>query len=61
MVVAAEFPPLSLFVMVMFQERLFPSLCALNPDSPAANAEHSVCSDFSLCCSYPSCWAPEAM
>jgi len=42
--------------MVMFHGRPFPRLCALNPDSPAVS---SVCSEFSLCCSYPSCWTPE--
>jgi len=34
--VAAEFPPLSPFVMVMFQGRLFAHLCVINPDSPRA-------------------------
>ena len=34
---AAGFPPLSSFVMVMFQGRLFARLCGLNPDSPGAN------------------------
>ena len=33
----AGFPPLSSFLMVMFQGRLFPHLLALNPDSPAAS------------------------
>jgi len=37
MVMAAGFPPLSLFVIVMVQGRPFPCLCALNPDSPAAS------------------------
>jgi len=36
-VVVAEFPPLSSFVKVMFQDRVFPRLCALNPDRPAAS------------------------
>jgi len=36
-VVVAGFLPLSSFVAVMFLWRLFPHLCALNPDSPAAS------------------------
>jgi len=36
-VVAAGFPPLSSFVMVMFQGRPLARLCALNPDSPVAS------------------------
>jgi len=43
--------------MVMFQERPLARLCALNPDTPGTN---SVCREFSLWCSYPSCWPPEA-
>ena len=33
----AEFPPLSSFVMVMFQGRIFSRLCGLNPDSPGVS------------------------
>ena len=33
----AGIPPLSPFVMVMFKERPFARLCALNPDSPVAS------------------------
>jgi len=29
----------------------------LNPDNPAANTR--VCSEFSLCPNYSSCWPPE--
>jgi len=35
-VTSAGIPPLSRFVMVMFQGRPFEHLCALNHDSPAA-------------------------
>jgi len=37
-VVVAEFPPLSLFVMVIFQGRLFARLCGLIPDSSGVSA-----------------------
>jgi len=33
----AEFPPLSSFVMVMIQGRLFAHLCVLKPGNPAAS------------------------
>jgi len=44
-------PPLSSFVMVMIQGRLFSRLCVLNPDSAVAST--------ALCSSYPSSWPPE--
>jgi len=56
-VLIAEFLLLSSFVIVMFQGRLLACLCVLHPDNPAANA--CVCSDFSLCSNYTSCWPPE--
>jgi len=46
-VLVAEFPPLPSFVMAMFHGRKLASLCALNPDNPAANT--CLCSEFSLC------------
>jgi len=55
-VLVAEFLPLSSFIIVMLQGRLLACLCVLNPDNPAANA--CVCSEFSLCSNYPSCWPP---
>jgi len=42
-------PPLSSFVMGMFHGRLFVHLCVLNPES----AEASICSEFSICSSWP--------
>jgi len=36
-VLVTEFPPLSQFVMIMFEERPLVHLCGLNPDSPAAS------------------------
>jgi len=45
-VVVAGFPPLSSFVKVMFQGRLFPHLCAFNPDGPAASTAFVVNSHF---------------
>ena len=53
----AEFPPLSSFVMVMFQRRPFARLCALNTDSPAASTAFEVNSHFVP--ASPSCWLPE--
>jgi len=44
--VVAGFPPLSTFAMVMFQDRPFPRLCALNPDSPAASTAFVAISRF---------------
>jgi len=44
--VVAGFPSLSSFVMVMFQGRPFPRLCALNPDGPAASAAFVANSHF---------------
>jgi len=46
------------FVMVMFQGRLFPRLCALNPDTPTASTAFVVKSRF-----VPAtlCWPPEVM
>jgi len=44
--VVAGFPPLSTFAMVMFQDRPFTHLCALNPDSPAASTAFVAISGF---------------
>jgi len=35
--VVAAYPPLSSFLMVMFQGRLFVRLCEFNPDNPLAS------------------------
>jgi len=45
-VMVAIFPPLSSFVMAMFQGRLLPRLCALNPDSPTASTAFVANSHF---------------
>ena len=45
---AAGFPPLSSFVMVMFQARLFARLCGLNPDSPVVSTAFIANSRFVL-------------
>jgi len=42
----AGFPPLSSFVMVMFQGRPLDCLCALNSDSPAASTTFAAKSRF---------------
>jgi len=50
----------SSFIIVFYgyvsEEPIFPSVC-VNPDS--SNGKHSVCSEFSHCYSYPSCWPPD--
>ena len=44
----AGFPPLSSFVMVMFQTGLFARLCGLNPDSPVSSTAFVANSRFVL-------------